>query len=247
MVPPPIGTEPKTPGKQDVMLDAFDQIQAAAEPLQNIDQGVMQTSETQAKEATTNLPVPVTEPGASLPEAESQNDLPQSSHESQDHIQNESLPTLPSKRDFPVDPIVEHTYSSFSVPAASLVSPPASSNADAGRTPPSPSAASSRHSSHHPKQMHRYTPESGPRRDSSSSVDEPPPPVGNDAVSQVDEVIKDTSPMTTISTTGENERRDETRRRKSRSSIEDVADEESLRLIKELQAQDYGLRRRGKA
>lgn len=39
----------------------------------------------------------------------------------------------------------------------------------------------------------------------------------------------------------------ETTRRKSRGSMDGVTDEESLRLIKELQAQDYGLRKRGKA
>ena len=37
------------------------------------------------------------------------------------------------------------------------------------------------------------------------------------------------------------------KRGKPRLSSETFADEESLRLIKELQAQDYGLRRRGRA
>ena len=67
--------------------------------------------------------------------------------------------------------------------------------------------------------------------------------------------------MTTISTAGEDERRVEVQNssphedepkgepaaRKSKGSMDGMADEESLRLIKELQAQDYGLRRRGKA
>lgn len=37
------------------------------------------------------------------------------------------------------------------------------------------------------------------------------------------------------------------KRAKPRLSSETFTDEESLRLIKELQAQDYGLRRRGRA
>ena len=66
--------------------------------------------------------------------------------------------------------------------------------------------------------------------------------------------------MTTVSTTGEDEPRVEVPNptthedepkgeptgRKSKGSMDGMADEDSLRLIKELQAQDYGLRRRGK-
>ena len=67
--------------------------------------------------------------------------------------------------------------------------------------------------------------------------------------------------MTTNSTNGEDEgkaevaqtvaggheRKVEAAIGKSRGSMDGIADEESRRLIKELQAQDYGLRRRGKA
>ena len=131
----------------------------------------------------------------------------------------------------------------FSQPAASsLVSPPESTHNDAGQTSPTlepkptPSLSSSRHSSRHPKQVQRYTPESGSaRRASSSSVTDT---MGEKDTTLIDRVETahviggfDASP----------------KRTKPRLSSENFADEESLRLIKELQAQDYGLRRRGRA
>ncbi len=132
---------------------------------------------------------------------------------------------------------------SFPKPAASsLVSPPASSHNDPGHTPLAPetnltpSSSSSRHSSRHPKQVARYTPESGStRRASSSSV--------------VDMMLeKSTSLINRIEAANMNGEVDASpKRAKPRLNSETFADEESLRLIKELQAQDYGLRRRGRA
>ena len=132
----------------------------------------------------------------------------------------------------------------FSQPAASsLVSPPASSHNDAGRTPPAPetkltpSSSSSRHSSRHPKQVQRYTPESGSTRRASSSSD-----VADTMAEKSASLIK------RIDTTTVNGEVDGSPKRvKPRLSSENFADEESLRLIKELQAQDYGLRRRARA
>lgn len=122
---------------------------------------------------------------------------------------------------------------SFEPPASSLVSPPASSHDDAGTSPIDGHAGwkssiiSSRHSSTQPKQMQRYTPESGSmRRASSSSYGEN----GHE---------KAASPVTA----------DLSSDQKPKMSIEseDMADEESMRLIKELQAEEYGLRKRGRA
>ena len=121
---------------------------------------------------------------------------------------------------------------SFEPPASSLVSPPASSHDDAGISPINAhaewksSTVSSRHSSSQPKQMQRYTPESGSmRRASSSSYSEnaqekaaSPVPAG---------LSSDQKP-------------------KARSGSENMADEESMRLIKVLQAEEYSLRRRGR-
>ena len=122
---------------------------------------------------------------------------------------------------------------SFDPPASSLVSPPASSNNDAGTSPINAhagwksSAISSRHSSSQPKQMQRYTPESGSmRRASSSSYGE------NTQEKAASPVIANLSID---------------QKSKARTSSEDTADEESMRLIKELQAEEYGLRRRGRA
>lgn len=138
-------------------------------------------------------------------------------------------------------PFLEH-HSSVEQPAASLVSPPASAHDDAEKSPvtsqPSnlPSSTSSRHSSRHPKQVQRYTPESGPARRASSSS------VGDLGVG------KSTAAVVAVL----NVRTDvETPRApkdvKANLSPEAVADEESLKLIKELQAQEHGLRRRGRA
>ncbi|KAL8943310.1 MAG: hypothetical protein Q9216_001153 [Gyalolechia sp. 2 TL-2023] len=130
---------------------------------------------------------------------------------------------------------------SFEQPAASsLVSPPASSH-DESEQPASVaepkllcSGSSSRHSSRHPMQVQRFTPESGPaRRDSSSSV-----VVGISTA----ETVKSpsTSPLSVQASESAQ------KRMKARMGSEIEADEESLKLIKALQAEDYGLRRRGR-
>ena len=123
---------------------------------------------------------------------------------------------------------------SFEQPASSLVSPPVSSHDDVGNSPIAakpewaPSRSASEQSSTQLKQMQqRYTPESGPlRRASSSSYDKATP----ERTACPD--IVEPSPIL-----------------KARAGLksEYMADEESLRLIKELQAQELGLRRRGKA
>ena len=122
---------------------------------------------------------------------------------------------------------------SFEPPASSLVSPPASSHDDAGislinaHAGWESSTISSRHSSSQPKQMQRYTPESGSMRRASSSsygenLQEQPGP------SILAELSSDQKP-------------------KVKAISENMADEDSMKLIKELQAEEYGLRRRGKA
>lgn len=133
-------------------------------------------------------------------------------------------------------------HSSVEQPAASLVSPPASAHDDAEKSPvtsqPSnlASSTSSRHSSRHPKQVQRYTPESGPaRRASSSSFGEVGVGKNTAAVVKVLNVRTDVETPRTP------------RDVKVNFSPEVVADEESLKLIKELQAQEHGLRRRGRA
>lgn len=209
-----------------------------------------------------NPPAPGARSCTTVPEISSL-DIPERVLECEpDEVHVTCSPTVTVKKDFPIDPALEHMSSSFSVPAASLVSPPASSHADASGTPLSPSASSSRHSSRHPKQIQRYTPESAPRGASSSSVDDTLPT--NDGGSLVSEAIalgKETSPITTNSSNGEDdekaeltqtmagghERKVEATIRRSRGSMDGIADEESRKLIKELQAQDYGLRRRDKA
>ncbi|KAL9005062.1 MAG: hypothetical protein Q9188_002135 [Gyalolechia gomerana] len=129
---------------------------------------------------------------------------------------------------------------SFEPPAASsLVSPPASSH-DESEQPASLaepkllcSGSSSRHSSRHPMQAQRFTPESGPaRRESSSSV----------VWASTAEVVKSpsTSPLSVQAPESAQ------KRIKVRLGSEIEADEESLKLIKALQAEDYGLRRRGR-
>lgn len=121
----------------------------------------------------------------------------------------------------------------FEPPASSLVSPPASSHDDAGISPINAHAewnsptVSSRHSSSQPKQMQRYTPESGSLRRASSSL--------------YSENAQDkTASPVMVDLSAE-------QKPKARLGSENVADEESMRLIKELQAEEYGLRRRGRA
>lgn len=122
---------------------------------------------------------------------------------------------------------------------SSLVSPPASSHDDMGKSPlPSqaeltPSTSSSRHSSQHPKQVRRYTPESGSaRRTSSSSAGEAN--AGKAAFGDTGQPTVLTSPVFSSSR----------RQSKVDGGPDAVADEESLKLIKELQAEEHGLRRR---
>ncbi|MCJ1473328.1 Lysine-specific demethylase 7A [Lambiella insularis] len=137
---------------------------------------------------------------------------------------------------------------SFQQPAvSSLVSPPASTHTNDERASPNtsktqnitPSAtsSSSRHSSRPAKTVQRYTPESGPaRRASSSSVGLERGPLG-----QSGSPVVGTNVRASSSAIGEGKRG-----MKSRVGSEIEADEESMRLIRELQAQDLGLRRRGR-
>ncbi|KAL9587152.1 MAG: hypothetical protein Q9212_000425 [Teloschistes hypoglaucus] len=141
--------------------------------------------------------------------------------------------------------------------ASSLVSPPASSHDDL-ENPQTlgvdskhaySSSSSSRRSSRHPttqSQQHRFTPESAAaRRDSSSSVagvndaDTSPKPeeARTPTLAGATETSTPTSssPLTTDSTQ---------KKMKARLGSEAGADEESLRLIKKLQAEEHGLRSR---
>ncbi|KAI4251652.1 MAG: hypothetical protein LQ352_004726 [Teloschistes flavicans] len=141
--------------------------------------------------------------------------------------------------------------------ALSLVSPPASSHDDLENPQilsvdsrhAYSSSSSSRRSSRHPttqSQQHRFTPDSAPtRRDSSSSVagvndaDTSPKPeeARTPTLSTAIETStpSSSSPLTTDSTQ---------KKMKARQGSEVRADEESLRLIRKLQAEEYGLRKR---
>ena len=131
---------------------------------------------------------------------------------------------------------------SYEQPASSLVSPPASSHEEVGHSPTAanatwtPSGSSSRQSSSQPKQtqqqqQQRYTPESGPmRRASSSSYGD------NNMINSAERAASPTALEPPLF---------DQRPSHPSLSFEAVADEESLRLIKELHAQEYGLRRRG--
>ncbi|KAL9030640.1 MAG: hypothetical protein Q9196_001250 [Gyalolechia fulgens] len=129
----------------------------------------------------------------------------------------------------------------FEQPAASsLVSPPASSHdgSEQAASVAEPkllcSGSSSRRSSRHPTQAQRCTPESGPaRRDRSSSV-----VLGTSTA----EAAKSPSTSRPSAQAPESAQK----RMKARLGSEIEADEESLKLIKALQAEDYGLRRRGR-
>lgn len=121
-------------------------------------------------------------------------------------------------------------------PVSSFMSPPASTHTDAEGSPPAPhasttpSTASSRHSSRQPKQVQRYTPESGSARRASSST-------AGGATTE-----KSASPM--IDAVAAITVREGSHKRSKPFIGPD--DEDSMRLIKELQAQEYGLRRRGR-
>ena len=155
---------------------------------------------------------------------------------------------------------------SYGQPVSSLVSPPASADDDAGHSPTAgdetwtSSSSSIRQSSGQPKPIQtqrRYTPESGPMRRASTSS------YGEDKV----ENIVDNGPSPKQVDLPSSGQKSDHQRLRSDATMEpqpnQVAvglrsvrsspvqerlkqeDEDSLRLIKELQAQDYGLRRRG--
>ena len=115
---------------------------------------------------------------------------------------------------------VERNMLQSQVSASSLVSPPASSDNDAGGSPAAELADAKTGQMFHPSQEHyrRYTPDSSSTGRASNS-------------SEVD-------------VSGEKET---SRANEGPRGSETQADEDSLRLIKELQAQDLGLRRRGRA
>ncbi len=139
---------------------------------------------------------------------------------------------------------------------SALVSPPDSSHTDAENSPTaskpqqSPSASSnspSRSSSEQPNQQQdqqhkaqRYTPESGiARRARSSTLSEP-------SVNEKTASPRESQPpFPTLDDTMPSNKMKRTKPRASSGEVE--TDEESLRLIKELAAQDLGLRRRGRA
>ena len=141
-----------------------------------------------------------------------------------------------------IPPVQLESSASFGQPAASsLVSPPASSHEDSeqpnqgGSSKPTYSGSSSRRSSPH-RQAQRFTPESGPTRrySSSSAVVNTP---------AVEERWSSTFPPDS-STHGPDSAQ---KQAKARLHSDNLADEESLKLIRALQAQDYGLRRRSRA
>ncbi|KAL8874145.1 MAG: hypothetical protein Q9174_000483 [Haloplaca sp. 1 TL-2023] len=130
--------------------------------------------------------------------------------------------------------------------ASSLASPPPSSHDDYEQRPAQGpadsktvySSSSSRQSSRHAtiQAAQRFTPESAPtRRDSSSSA--------AGAIVDTSLVIETRTPSTTSPTaiTGSGQKK-----MKVRPGSDIEADEESWLLIKQLQAEEYGLRRRGR-
>lgn len=133
-----------------------------------------------------------------------------------------------SPRNVNIDAATLVSTESYEQPASSLVSPPASLHDDVRSSPagsnhgwPS-SASSSRHSSSQPKQMQPYTPDSGSmRRASSCSYDE------NAADKALSSALTEPTLGQTPEVIGLNP--------------ECVADQESMRLIKELQAQERKL------
>ncbi|MCJ1281778.1 JmjC domain-containing histone demethylation protein 1 [Xylographa opegraphella] len=144
-------------------------------------------------------------------------------------------------------PILSSNPSFQQPPTSSLVSPPASTHdadedtlpagAKAQNMTPSATSSSSRHSSRPANTMQHYTPESGSvRRASSSSA--------GIATGQLREV--GTPMVGTSRRSGSELAGDIKKGRRSRVGSEIEADEESMRLIRELQAQDMGLRRRGR-
>ena len=147
----------------------------------------------------------------------------------------------------------QETHHTFSQPpASSFISPPASTHTDAEGTPPaphasmSPSTLSSRHSSRQPKPTQRYTPESASARRASSSTADGMTMTGRRTSTSTAggaTMEMSASPMVDVATAA-------TAREGSHKRSKPLMgpdDEDSMRLIKELQAQEYGLRRRGRA
>lgn len=134
-------------------------------------------------------------------------------------------------------------------PVSSFISPPASTHTDAEGSPPAPHASttpstlSSRHSSRQPKQVQRYTPESGSaRRASSSTADGMTGRRTSTSTAGGATTEKSASPMVDA-VTAVTAREGSHKRSKPLIGPDD---EDSMRLIKEIQAQEYGLRRRGR-
>ena len=161
--------------------------------------------------------------------------------------QTSVAPVEPLKHEMPIQ---LESSGSFGQPAAScLVSPPASSHEDSEQPHqtenPKPiySGSSSRHSSRH-GQTQRFTPESGPaRRESSSS---------SSSAAMVNTLAAEDKPSNTSSLSpilSEQQAVDsaQQKRMKARAHSDTVPDEESFKLIRALQAEDYGLRRRKKS
>lgn len=140
---------------------------------------------------------------------------------------------------------LQPTTTSHTQDYSALVSPPDSSHTDAAPSPSStkphqtPSNSPSRPSSEQPKQTQRYTPESGIARRASSSARSAPT---NHKNNMNNSTSRRNSPLLIMEETPNRAKRAKARA----SSGEAEADGESLRLIRELAAQDLGLRRRGR-
>ena len=159
----------------------------------------------------------------------------------QDGMQQTSVtPINALKHEMP--PVQLDSSDSFGQPAASsLVSPPASSHEDSEQPKRTYSGPSSRHSSRH-RQTQRFTPESGPtRRDSSSPVVVNTPAVVDNWSNTSPSVSSGPAPDAAVAAAAAQ------KQSKARLQSDTLADEESLKLIRALQAQDYGLRRRRKS
>ncbi|KAL8737065.1 MAG: hypothetical protein Q9181_002050 [Wetmoreana brouardii] len=188
-------------------------------------------------------PKNLTPPSAPEQEANKSQDTIQEADEVTQAVSSTPLDDL--KHNIPTD--LPENDPTFSQPAASsLVSPPESAHDETEQPPvsgeldpkaPYSSGPTSRQSSRHPttQSQQRFTPESGlTRRDSSNSIH-----FGAEASPTADEVKTPTTsfPLVLDSTQ---------KRAKARLGSEIGADEESLALIRKLQAEEYGLRRRGK-
>ncbi|KAL8927365.1 MAG: hypothetical protein Q9172_001363 [Xanthocarpia lactea] len=160
--------------------------------------------------------------------------------------QTSITPVEPLKHEMPIQ---LESSGSFGQPGAScLVSPPASSHEDSEQPNqtenPKPiySGSSSRHSSRH-GQTQRFTPESGPaRRESSSSSSA----AMVDTLAAGDKSSNTASLSPILSEEQQAVDSAQQKRMKARAHSDTVPDEESFKLIRALQAQDYGLRRRKK-